>query len=194
MLVFDILAHTPLWVWALLAFLVYRGIAAMRTREVSPYRVLIVPAVFFVWGASSLLEKSDGLALNVAAFVAALLVGAAAGRALASLMPSPRLSPVTGLLAMPGSPVALILNCVAFAAKYVGAVALALTSGGAGHAEIASVVVAVGGLFAGLFWGRTLRQFQRALQADGRPATVGALVALVLARGAEARGARDDGR
>ena len=68
--------------WALLAFLVYRGIAAMRTREVSPYRVLIVPAVFFVWGASSLVEKSDGLALNVAAFVAALLVGAAAGRAL----------------------------------------------------------------------------------------------------------------
>ncbi len=189
MLVFDILAHTPLWVWALFAFLVYRGVAAMRTREVSPYRVLIVPAVFFVWGASSLLEKSDGLALNVAAFVAALLVGAAAGRALTSLIPSPRLSPVTGLLTMPGSPVALILNCVAFAAKYVGAVALALTSGGAAHAELATVVVAIGGLFAGLFWGRTIRQFQRALQADGRPATVGALVGLVVARGAAVGGA-----
>ena len=186
---FQILAHTPLWVWALFAFLVYRGVAAMRAREVSPYRVLIVPAVFFVWGASSLLEKSDGLALNIAAFGAALLVGAAAGRALASLMPSPRLSPVTGLLTMPGSPVALILNCVAFAAKYVGAVALALTSGAAAHAEIATVVVAIGGLFAGLFWGRTLRQFQRALQAGGRPATVGALVALVVARGAAVGGA-----
>ena len=189
MLVFEILSHTPVWVWVLLAFLVYRGIAAMRTREVSPYRVLIVPAVFFVWGASSLLEKSDGLALNAAAFVAALLVGAAAGRALASLMPSPRLSPVTGLLTMPGSPVALVLNCAAFAAKYVGAVALALTSGAAAHAEMATVVVAIGGLFAGVFWGRTLRQFQRALQADGRPATVGALVALVVARGAAAGGA-----
>jgi len=55
------------------------------------------------------------LALNVAAFVGALLVGAAAGRALASLMPAPRLSPVTGLLATPGSPVTLVLNCVAFA-------------------------------------------------------------------------------
>jgi hypothetical protein len=179
---FQILAHTPLWVWALFAFLVYRGVAAMGAREVSPYRVLIVPTVFFVWGASSLLERSGGLAPNVAAFLGALLVGAAAGRALASLMPAPRLSPVTGLLAMPGSPVTLVLNCVAFAAKYAGAVALALTSGAAARAEIASVAVAIGGLFAGLFWGRTLRQFQRALQADGQSATFANLAALLVGR------------
>ena len=49
MLAVEIVAHTPLWVWALFAFLVYRGVAGMRTREVSPFRVLIVPAVFFVW-------------------------------------------------------------------------------------------------------------------------------------------------
>jgi hypothetical protein len=126
------------------------------------------------------------LALNVAAFLGALLVGLAAGRALASLMPAPRLSRVTGLLATPGSPVTLILNCAAFAAKYVGNVALALSSGGAARAELTSAVVAIGGLFAGLFWGRTLRQFQRALQGDGRPATVANLVALVLRRGASA--------
>jgi hypothetical protein len=182
MLVLQILAHTPLWVWALLAFLVYRGVAAMSAREVSPYRVVIVPAVFLVWGASSLFESSDGLALNVAAFLVALLAGAAAGRALASLMPAPRLSPVKGLLAMPGSSVTLALNCVAFAAKYAGSVALALTSGGAAHAELASVAVAIGGLFAGLFWGRTLRQFQRALQAVGRSATVADIAALVVGR------------
>jgi len=186
MMVFEILAHTPLWVWALFAFLVYRGAAAMRAREVSPYRVLIVPAIFLVWGASGLIERPDGLALNVAAFLGALLVGLAAGRALASLMPAPRLSRVTGLLATPGSPVTLILNCVAFAAKYVGNVALALTSDVSVHAELTSAVVAIGGLFAGLFWGRTLRQFQRALQADGRPATVANLAALVLRRGATA--------
>jgi hypothetical protein len=180
MLAFQILAHTPVWVWVLFAFLVYRGAVAMGAREVSPYRVLIVPAVFFVWGASSLLEKSGDLALNVATFLGALLVGAAAGRSLASLMPAPRLTPVTGLLATPGSPVTLVLNCVAFAAKYAGNVALALTSGGAAHAEVASVAVAIGGLFAGLFWGRTLRQFQRALQADGRSATFTSLAGLLV--------------
>jgi hypothetical protein len=104
-------------------------------------------------------------------------------------MPAPRLSRVTGLLATPGSPVTLILNCAAFAAKYVGNVAFALTSDVAVHAEFTSAVVAIGGLFAGLFSGRTLRQFERALQADGRPATLANLVALVLGRGAEAQGA-----
>jgi hypothetical protein len=179
---FQILAHTPLWVWALFAFLVYRGVAALSAREVSPYRVLIVPAVFLVWGASSLFASSGGLALNAAVFLGALLVGAAAGRSLASLMPAPRLSPVTGLLATPGSPVTLVLNCAAFATKYAGNVALALTSGDAAHAELASVVIAIGGLFAGLFWGRTLRQFQRALQADGRSATIADLSALIFGR------------
>ena len=182
MLVLQILAHTPLWAWALFAFLVYRGVAAMGAREVSPYRAVIVPAVFLVWGASSLFERSSGLALNVATFLTALLVGAAAGRALASLMPAPRLSSVTGLLATPGSPVTLVLNCVAFAAKYAGAVALARSSGATVHAEVASAAVAIGGVFAGLFWGRTLRQFQRALQADGRSATIANLAALLIGR------------
>lgn len=48
MLIFAILGHTPLWVWFLLAFLVYRGVAAMRPRDVSPSRGLIIPVVFFV--------------------------------------------------------------------------------------------------------------------------------------------------
>jgi hypothetical protein len=42
------------------------------------------------------------------------------------------------------------------------------------------VAVAIGGLFAGLFWGRTLRQFQRALQADGRSATFTSLAGLLV--------------
>jgi len=47
---------------------------------------------------------------------------------------------------------------------------------------LALFTVAIGGLFAGLFWGRTLRQFQRALQADGRSATVVDCIALVVGR------------
>ena len=65
MLVFDILSHTPLWVWALFAFLVYRGVVAMRDAGVSPDRVLIVPMPSSSSGAlPGLLEKSDGLALE----------------------------------------------------------------------------------------------------------------------------------
>jgi hypothetical protein len=43
-------------------------------------------------------------------------------------------------------------------------------------------MAAAGGLFAGLFWGRTLGQFARAMQADGEPVTLRGLVDLVTAR------------
>jgi hypothetical protein len=50
------------------------------------------------------------------------------------------------------------------------------------HAESANAMAAAGGLFAGLFWGRTLGQFARAMQADGEPVTLRGLVDLVTAR------------
>jgi len=60
MLIVSILDHTPFWVWLLLAFLLYRGVAAMRPREVSPSRALIVPVIFFVWGVASLVGPLIG--------------------------------------------------------------------------------------------------------------------------------------
>ena len=50
------------------------------------------------------------------------------------------------------------------------------------HAKSANAMAAAGGLFAGLFWGRTLGQFARAMQADGEPVTLRGLVDLVTAR------------
>ena len=152
----HILAHTPLWVWALVRVsrLSRTSPRCARARS-SPYRVLIVPAVFFVWGSFQPAAKSrTAWRSNVAAFVAALLVGAAAGRALASLMPAP--PPLAGHGTAGDAGIAGRLDSPTAspsAAKYVGAVALALTSVAAAHAEIASVVVAIGGLFVGTVLG-----------------------------------------
>ena len=178
-MLFEILSHTPTWVWVLLAFLLYRGAAAMQPRDVAPGRVLIIPIVFFVWGATSLFAATDGLALRLAFFIVALLVGLAIGRALASLSAAPRLSRGTGLIAMPGSAAPLILIVLAFATKYCGSVALAMATDLAVRAELASALAASGGLFAGLFWGRTLGQFQRALRTDGQPVSFATLASLV---------------
>jgi hypothetical protein len=41
--VHQILIHTPVWVWALLAFLVWQGIKAMQPRTTPIWRALIVP-------------------------------------------------------------------------------------------------------------------------------------------------------
>nr|WP_239668881.1 hypothetical protein [Stenotrophomonas maltophilia] len=42
-------SQTPIWVWLLLAFLVTRGIAAMKPAETSLQKLAIVPALFAVW-------------------------------------------------------------------------------------------------------------------------------------------------
>jgi hypothetical protein len=165
----------------LLAFLVYRGVKAMRPREASPSSGLIIPSIFFVLGVAGLFSGVERGALNFALFAGALPVGAAIGAALASLTPAPRLVRETGMLALPGSPATLVLICLAFATKYAGAVALALAADAAARADVASLMTAAGGLFGGIFWGRTLRQFQRALQSDGQAATLANLARLVLA-------------
>ena len=69
-----ILLGTPWWVWALLALLVYNGLALSKTRSLPPWRLLIQPAVFMGWGTISLAlgaEAGPSLALDWLAFASA---------------------------------------------------------------------------------------------------------------------------
>jgi len=161
-----VIANTPIWVWVLLAFLLSRGVVALRERQIQPGRALVVPIVFLVWGLAGLVQ-SHGLGFDLALFVVGLAAGLLGGRALAVLTTPPRLSLETGTMSLPGSSIPLVLIIVSFAVKYVAAVALAVNAGSPAHALIASASALVGGVFAGLFWGRTLTQFRRALDAAG---------------------------
>jgi len=187
MFVYEVLIHTPIWVWVLLAFIVSRGVASLRPRIVAPSRALIVPAVFLLWGLSGLIG-SRGLGLDLALFAGAFVLGFFFGGALSLLTPTPRYLPETGAMAMPGSPVPLAMILVAFFAKYAGNVALAVGTDAAAHAGIATVMTLVGGGFAGLFWGRTLTLFRRALGLAGEGGDY-ASVARLLARPAQREGA-----
>ncbi len=70
MFVITVLRHTPIWVWVLLAFLIYRGIMMLRPREVSPSRMLIIPVVFLVWGLTGMVG-ADGLGVKLRSLRAA---------------------------------------------------------------------------------------------------------------------------
>jgi hypothetical protein len=166
MTIAEILSHTPVWVWVLLAFIVSRGVTALHAREIAPRLALIVPVIFLLWGLSGLLN-SRGLGLDVTLFVVWLAIGGIGGAVLARLTPTPQLLPATGLLVMPGSAVPLVLILAAFVVKYALAVAITTASDATEHAEMVSIGACVGGLFAGLFWGRTLALLRRALQAAG---------------------------
>lgn len=81
-----IVRHTPLWVFALLAFLIWLGAQALRPRAVPLWRLVLVPAAFIVWGVVSLLQRAtaapllgvDGLvtaAIGVSGLSAGYVVG-----------------------------------------------------------------------------------------------------------------------
>jgi len=112
---YGVLIDTPRWVFVLFAYLVWRGIRAMRPQTIPIWRALIVPAVFIVWGVSRTGLGSQGsLSPLVAWSVAAL-----------TLMPVGVLTPrrlevdhATGHIIRPGSAFPLIRNVVVFALQY----------------------------------------------------------------------------
>jgi len=183
----EIVIHTPVWVWVLLAFLIYRGVAALQTREIQPSRALIVPLVFLIWGGRGLLERAADQPVALIAYGVALAAGLAIGWGLSTLAAPPTFIGSTGLLRLPGSPISLIVICAAFAAKYGLAVALGTTPELGASAAFATLSGATGGLTAGIFWGRAYGQFAGALHADGFPATLPNVAALAFGREPQSR-------
>ena len=70
----GIITHTPVWVWILLAYLVWQGIKGMQPRTSTLWRALIVPAIFIVWGLSRLGFGQQSAAPLVAWIAAALVL------------------------------------------------------------------------------------------------------------------------
>ena len=125
----QILTHTPIWVFPLLAYLVWLGIKAMRPRTVTIWRSLIVPAVFIVWGLSRLLSRQDivwPLAAWLGAAAVLLVVGLLTARPI-------ELDHTTGEIKRPGSVIPLIRNITVFALQYTVAVIAAVDPHDAHH-------------------------------------------------------------
>ena len=114
----GIIKHTPLWVWPLLAYLIWQGIKAMGPRTTTIWRALIVPAVFIVWGLSRLGFGQQGSAAPLVAWIAAALLFLPVG----ILTPRPfEVDHDTGLIKRPGSVFPLIRNITVFATTHTAA-------------------------------------------------------------------------
>src|SRR6476660_3833450 len=160
---YGILTHTPPWVFALLAYLVWQGIRARRPQTTTIWRALIVPAVFIIWGISRIGLRQDSiwpLASWIAAAMALLPLGV--------LTPRPfELDHGTGQITRPGSVFPLIRNLVVFSLQYTVAVISAV----AVSDRILATIVgrAISGATAGYFIGSTialLRAYWRKRQVD----------------------------
>ena len=148
----QILTHTPLYVWAILAFLVYRGMAAMRDRDVEVRKLVMIPAVMLVL---SLQDMSAKFGLGGWALAAWAL--AAAGMALAAgLAGSERIvaSAVPGHVRVRGSRLPLVMMMAVFFTKYAASVAVAVAPQLRQDTLFACIVCGLFGVFNGWFVGR----------------------------------------
>ena len=148
---YQILIHTPLWVFVLLAYLVWQGIKAMQPRNVPIWRALIVPVVFIVWGVSRIgFGLQDG-AWPLVAWIAAALVLLPLG----VLTPRPfEVDHTTGQIVRPGSAFALVRNLIVFSAQYAVGVISAIDASDRALAIIAGRTIS--GATAGYFIGSTI--------------------------------------
>jgi len=145
-----ILAHTPLWVFALFAVLLALGVQALRPRAVAVWRLLVVPGVFIAWGFISLVLQARFAPLLGLDFLMAAAIGGAIAW-VTTPAKGPRVERADGLVRLPGSAAPLVRNLVIFAAKYgLGAVAAMVPA--QAHA-IAVWDLGVSGASAGYFLG-----------------------------------------
>ncbi|HEX9215153.1 MAG TPA: DUF6622 family protein [Bradyrhizobium sp.] len=148
---YQVLIHTPLWVFALFVYLVWQGLQAMQPRTTPIWRALIVPVVFIVWGISRIGFGHQDSAWPLAAWIAAAL----ALLSLGVLTPrSFEVDHTTGQIIRPGSAFALIRNLVVFVLQYAVGVITAIDASDRALALI--VGRAISGATAGYFIGSTI--------------------------------------
>ena len=151
-----ILANTPIWVFALLALLIWLGTLSLRPRRTPLFRLLIVPIVFLMMGLSRLVFAGGQLHLIGAWLAAAIVMASIALYAGPGAMSVDRQD---GTILRPASWLPLIRNLSVFVLQYAVAViaAMKLDSGG----NVPLIGQAVSGACAGYFLGWSIGLIRR---------------------------------
>jgi hypothetical protein len=145
----HMLAHTPSYVFVLLAYLVWQGVRSLRTRRQSVWRMLLLPSLFIASGLLLLVLRPSGAIPAMAAWLAGLAAFVPLG-----LTTGPRILAVdrtSGVVTRAGSAVSLVRNLVVFGAQYAIAVTVALHPDA--KASLAIAGHAVSGTSVGYFIG-----------------------------------------
>jgi hypothetical protein len=162
----QIVSHTPAYVWAILAFLLYRGVAASADRVTSYRSLFILPALMLALGLQSI-ASGFGLDGWPGAF---WLMGAALGCWLAWTLSGElaiTADRAAGTILQRGSWLPLVLMLTIFCSKYAVAVACAMQSELRQSLTFALPVCLLFGLFNGIFIGRAMRSMAAFRDAAG---------------------------
>ena len=154
-MLFDILQHTPAWVWGLFVAITALGLAQTRDRDVSLVRITMLPLLLVALSASGVLSRFGHSPVAIGSWGAGL--GAALVFARNTLaVRGAAWSARTATLRVPGSWLPLALMLALFATKYVAGASLALHPALASDPAFAGACGLAYGSFSGLFLARAL--------------------------------------
>ncbi len=152
----QLTSQTPIWVWLLLAFLVTRGIAAMKPGETSLQKLAIVPALFTAWGAWSISHRFGTSLSAWGEWLGGIAAGAALGWLLLDRLKL-TMDRSTGKLWRNADFSLLPLLLVTFLVKYGFEVAFAVSPSLTANAGFSAAYLLLAGGFTGLFIGKYCR-------------------------------------
>jgi hypothetical protein len=161
----QILSHTPRWVFALFALLVWLGGRQLLAGRVSLARVTLLPIAMTGLSVYGVLSAFGDSPMALAGWAAAAVVAAAI--VLQRALPAgTRYSADTRSFHVAGSAVPLLLMLGIFFTKYVVGVQTAMHPALAHQHDFALAVGTLYGAFSGIFVARTLRLWQLAIRSD----------------------------
>ncbi len=155
-MLYLVITHTPIWVWALLALLVWLGMKQAVTSTIGLRRVTVMPlgmTALSLYGTVSAFGARPGPIVGWL-LCALLVAGVAQGIAAPA---GTHYDPAARSFTLPGSWTPLALMMGIFATKYVVGVGLAMHPDLAHDTEFALVVGCLYGIFSGMFAGRAAR-------------------------------------
>jgi hypothetical protein len=158
----QIFTHTPVYVWVILALLVFRGIVASADRDMAFGKLLIIPLVMPLLSLQDISTRFDGGSVRFAFWAMAALLTAV----LVWKISPTRLSAGTqpGKVLVRGSWIPLAAMMAVFVTKYVAIVMLAINP----HLRTDTLFIAAAcglfGIFNGIFFGRLMRDTTTWLQ------------------------------
>ncbi|HUK06003.1 MAG TPA: DUF6622 family protein [Burkholderiales bacterium] len=154
-MILQILAHTPLWVFALFFALLLLGLQQARPRTATKRRVLVLPLALMGLALYGVISAFQAHPIAIAAWVLVLVLVAA----LVSRLRIPRgvtYAPDTGKFAIPASWTPLAFIMVIFFTRYAINVALARDPSLRDTDWFAAIVGAAYGFSSGYFAGRVV--------------------------------------
>ena len=154
--VVAMLVHTPVWVYVLLVFLLFRGIKARIPATVTLEKLALIPALFLFWDIYDLVTYRDQSISTYLQWMVGIISGAIVGYMLINPGRLAR-SSAPRSIHRPADYSALPFMMLAFGIKYVQGVLNAIAPDILRQPVMSALAIITGGVLAGVFIGKFIR-------------------------------------